>query len=62
MLILERGRRLGDGVRGLFGANDDPPVVALDQRRHGGAITAQRLHRARFVGSHEAGISFNIGT
>jgi hypothetical protein len=35
--------------------------VALDQRRHGGAVTAQRLQRARFVGLHEAGISFNIG-
>jgi hypothetical protein len=29
--------------------------------RDGPTSTAQRLQRARFVGLHEAGISFNIG-
>jgi hypothetical protein len=45
----------GSGLSGAASA------ARFDQRRHGGAVTAQRLQRARFVGLHEAGISFNIG-
>jgi hypothetical protein len=35
---------------------DDAPVVALNQRSHGIAVTTQRRERTRFVGLHEAGV------
>jgi hypothetical protein len=39
---------------------DHPPLVALDQRRHGGAPPAQRRQRACFIRPHEAGVSRSI--
>ena len=40
---------------------DDAPVVTLDQRSHGIAVTTQRRERAHFVGPHEAGVSLDFG-
>ncbi len=38
---LHHARELGDDR--VAPGVDDAPIVALDQRRHGGSVTAQRL-------------------
>jgi hypothetical protein len=51
--------KLGDD--GVTPGVDDAPVVALDQRSHGIAVTTQRRERTRFVGLHEAGVPLDVG-